>query len=253
MISLSSFLTEASSAKEKALQAFNKDFGYDGNLENNLITISGDDASGYEISYNGNLIIREGAKTLTNKYYKLGEVESMYIYQCKKISSLEGLPRKIEELTIEKCPMISSLDGAQNSEIKILNVRGCKNFTSLMGCPKDLNSFSFYPATIHDHGIDNLHGLPKHMKGDFNVISGVNSYEGMPEEIDGDFFFTVYKNMTGKLPKKIGGDAHIKFYGGCSFDTHPGLEYIGGKFATNKADDVEAAGIKVKGKIVKES
>lgn len=253
MISLSGFLTEASSAKEKALQAFNKDFGYDGDLKENLISVSGDDASGYTISYDGDLVIRKGAKTLLSKYYKLGEVKTMWIYQCKKIASLEGLPQKMESLVIEKCPMISSMEGAQDSEIGTLEIKECKNFTSLMGCPKDLNSFSFYPATIHDHGLDNLDGLPKHIKGDFFAVNSVNSYEGMPEVIDGDFYFSVYKHMTGKLPKKIGGDAHIKFYGGCSFDTHPGLEYIGGNFVTNKADDVEDAGIKVKGKIVKES
>lgn len=253
MISLSDFLTEDSSAKDKALHAFNKDFGYDGDLKENLISISGDDASGYTISYDGDLSPRKGSKTLLSKYYKLGEVKTMWIYQCKKIASLEGLPQKMESLIIEKCPMISSMEGAQDSEIGTLDIRECKNFTSLMGCPKELSGFRFNPASIYDRGLDNLHGLPKHIKGDFFALSSVNSYEGMPEVIDGNFYFSVYKNMTGKLPKKIGGNAHISFWGGCSFDTHPGLEYIGGNFVTNKADDVEAAGIKVRGKIEKQS
>ena len=141
-------------------------------------------------------LMNKSVKAITNGAFQFGKVSgSFYCSDCKKLKSLEGAPKEIEEdFYCIDCPKLTSLKGAPKNVGGGFYCTGCDKLTSLKGAPEEVGWFD----CSYCENLTSLKGAPRAVGKNFGCDNCPNlkSLEGAPEKVGGVFQCSYCSNLT---------------------------------------------------------
>ncbi len=126
---------------------------------------------------------------------------AIYLYECTKLTSLNGFPKVRGLINISYCDSLNSLKGLPKKLDCGLNLYGCVGLESLDGCPEIINDIkmqNYYDGKfdISKTNIKTLKGCPKKIYGDFICGDCINleTLDYLPELVAGNSYMRGCKN-----------------------------------------------------------
>lgn len=166
---------------------------------------------------------------ITRLPFQFGEVTESFLVDGLDLTTLEGFPKRVFNLTLINLLNVKSFDGLTQTHIRgLLAVRNC-GFESLRGLPEQVDiamdlqqipirSLEGLPEHIN-HGLSisktnivDLRGAPKTVNGYFECFDSKSlfSLKGCPERVTGNLFLVRNRLQNCKgLPKYIGGSLNL--------------------------------------------
>ena len=140
-----------------------------------------EDKHGFVVDSNDKIeVTNKDIKSLTNGMFQWGEIMGSFTCEkCKKLTSLEGAPKKCYNFYCSECTELISLEGAP-SECNWFDCPKCTGLRSLEGAPQTVGNF--YCRGCNE--LKTLKGAPQRVDVwlDCSKCTELRSLEGAPKK-----------------------------------------------------------------------
>ena len=158
----------------------------------------------YEVSAKGVTVTNLNIEYLTNDMFEFTEVAEFSCFNCKKLKSLKGSPRKALGFSCGNCYNLKSLKGGPEFVERRFSCDYCVKLKSLEGAPTNAVKHFMCEGC---HALKNLKGAPKRVERRFvcGFCKGLESLEGAPSIVPVEFdcsFCQNLKSLKG-CPEKV--------------------------------------------------
>lgn len=163
------------------------------------------------VDVNGSIkLINPNIKQLTNGVFKFRKVHS-FICSKTSITSLEGAPEEVGYFSCRLCKNLKTLEGAPKKVEDMFNCRSCNNLKSLKGSPEFIDG-DFNCGNCNK--LTSLKGAPKKVTGEF-VCMGCTSLKKLDflPEIEGILYCDekYLKNSDKIIKNQVKGTVQTVF------------------------------------------